>query len=383
MKNGEGPRVSEQPVKRLVELDFFRGLVLLVIVIDHIGGSILSRGTLHAYALCDAAEVFVFLGGFATATAYLGISERRTPAAARRRFLWRGVQLYRAYLVTAALMVALSAVLDAFKVNAPNLTIDDLHSFAAAPWTTLLDIALFKRQPYLSSVLPMYAAFAFLAAWVMPLMRRSPLPVMLVSVSIWAIAPRLAEYLPSATDEDWAFNPFAWQFIFALGALVRCHPVAQTLGGYGGAVTARKHRWGWLVTLTAFAIFAGCAYYKLRIETDAPDGDLKRNLDWTRLVNFLAVAWLCAELIRYGLIRKLAGWLPWVNRIGRIGLVCFIAGSCISLFADSMLYVHTDGLLNYPAGLLTDVLSLSALAAVAAAWEPLAKWFKGAWRALA
>jgi hypothetical protein len=51
--------------QRLVELDFFRGLVLLVIVVDHIGGSMLSRVTLHAFALNDAAEVFVFLGGFA------------------------------------------------------------------------------------------------------------------------------------------------------------------------------------------------------------------------------------------------------------------------------------------------------------------------------
>ena len=48
--------------QRLVELDFFRGLVLLVMVVDHIGGSMLSRVTLHAFALNDAAEVFVFLG---------------------------------------------------------------------------------------------------------------------------------------------------------------------------------------------------------------------------------------------------------------------------------------------------------------------------------
>lgn len=50
--------------QRLVELDFFRGLVLLIIVVDHIGGSMLSCFTLHAVALNDATEVFVFLGGF-------------------------------------------------------------------------------------------------------------------------------------------------------------------------------------------------------------------------------------------------------------------------------------------------------------------------------
>lgn len=61
----------QRKTQRLVELDFFRGLVLLIIVVDHIGGSMLSRFTLHSFALndADAAEVFVFLGGFATATA--------------------------------------------------------------------------------------------------------------------------------------------------------------------------------------------------------------------------------------------------------------------------------------------------------------------------
>ena len=82
---------------RLIELDFFRGLVLLIIVVDHIGGSILSRVTLHAYALCDAAEVFVFLGGFATATAYAALAERRNEATARSRFLRRSLEIYRAF----------------------------------------------------------------------------------------------------------------------------------------------------------------------------------------------------------------------------------------------------------------------------------------------
>ncbi|NTY38477.1 hypothetical protein FCJ57_19435, partial [Burkholderia diffusa] len=62
---------------RLIEVDFFRGLVLLMIVVDHISASVLSRVTLHAFALCDAAEVFVFLGGFATASAYGTIVERQ------------------------------------------------------------------------------------------------------------------------------------------------------------------------------------------------------------------------------------------------------------------------------------------------------------------
>ena len=49
---------------RSIEVDFFRGIVLIVIVLDHIPGSALSHLMLHAYAFCDSAEVFVFLGGY-------------------------------------------------------------------------------------------------------------------------------------------------------------------------------------------------------------------------------------------------------------------------------------------------------------------------------
>src|SRR4051812_9705928 len=100
--------------QRLVELDFFRGLVLLVIVVDHIGGSILSHFTLHAFALNDAAEVFVFLGGFATAAAYESLAERRSESAARLRFIRRAFEIYRAFLVTAALMLVATFLLRPF-----------------------------------------------------------------------------------------------------------------------------------------------------------------------------------------------------------------------------------------------------------------------------
>jgi hypothetical protein len=80
------PVASGLPARsgRLIEVDFFRGIVLLMIVVDHIGASVLSRVTLHAFALCDAAEVFVFLGGFATASAYGAIADRhgRAPRSA-------------------------------------------------------------------------------------------------------------------------------------------------------------------------------------------------------------------------------------------------------------------------------------------------------------
>ena len=356
--------------QRLVELDFFRGLVLLVIVVDHIGGSMLSRVTLHAFALNDAAEVFVFLGGFATATAYVSMAARRSESAARARFFRRAFEIYRAFVVTAALMLLTSFLLRPLFGSAPNLAVADLDSFLAAPFTAITDVLLLRRQPYLSSVLPMYAFFALSVPLVLPLARRRPWWLLAGSLALWAVARSLGGYLPAVEDTQWDFNPLAWQLLFVLGVLARCQPVYQRLSA---------HRSGWLVSVLAFGIVVAAAYYKLVIEPAPLDASFKQNLSWLRAGNFLAIAWLVANLIRLGWGKKLARWLPWVGMIGRKGLLCFVAGAVISLVVDSLLYTATDGYLDIPLGLVADAVAVGALFMVARASEPLARMLT--WRA--
>ena len=185
------------PASRLLELDFFRGLVMLVIVVDHIGGSILSRFTLHSYAFSDAADVFVFLGGYAAATAYLSLAAKRNEQAARRRFAKRAGELYRGFLVTAALMLVISAGFAALRIDAPNLAARDLRALLDMPAQTLWDVVSFKRQPYLASVLPMYIGFALATPIVVPLARRHPWPLLVASAAAWGAAGLGADWLPS------------------------------------------------------------------------------------------------------------------------------------------------------------------------------------------
>jgi len=351
-----------QPSNRLIELDFFRGLVLLAIVVDHIGGSILSRVTLHAYALCDAAEVFVFLGGFATATAWASLCARRTVAAARQRFIRRAFEIYRAFVVTALLMLLVSAILLACNVDAPNLDISDLDDLALAPAAALRDIVLLRRQPYLAGVLPMYAWFALGAPLALPLARTKPWLLLAGSVAMWALAPLAAPHLPHAEDMQWDFNPLGWQLLFILGVMARTQPVFQRVSA---------HRLGWIVTLAALGLVAGAAAFRLYLGNDALDSEFKRNLAWFRVLNFLGVAWLTAHLIRLGWAKRLARALPWVGLVGRKGLLSFVAGAVISLVIDSMLYWYTDGYLNVPLGLAADALALGSLLLVARASDPL------------
>ncbi|SAL18657.1 OpgC domain-containing protein [Caballeronia humi] len=348
--------------QRFAELDFFRGLVLLIIVVDHIGGSMLSRFTLHAFALNDAAEVFVFLGGFATATAYAALAARQSESVARGRFFKRSFEIYRAFVVTAALMLLASFVLRPFYGHAPNLALHDLDSLLSAPVATISEILLVQRQPYLSAVLPMYAFFALAVPLIVPLARSKPWLLLGGSVVLWALAPQLGEYLPSVDDNLWDFNPAAWQLMFVLGVLARCQPIYQRVS---------SNRFGWVVSVGAVAVVAGMAYYKLLVLPPVFDSDFKRNLAGARIANFLAVAWIAANFVRYGVVAKIAARLPWIGAIGRDGMVCFVAGTVISLVVDSVLFTLSGGLIDVPLGLAADAVAISLLLAVPQLRRPI------------
>jgi hypothetical protein len=358
--------------QRLVELDFFRGLVLLIIVVDHIGGSMVSRFTLHAFALNDAAEVFVFLGGFATATAYLSMARRRSESAARVRFLKRSFEIYRAFLVTAALMLAASFLLRPLFGHAPNLALHDLDSLISEPVASIAQILTFERQPYLAAVLPMYALFALSVPLILPLARSKPWLLLGLSLALWAFAPQIGEYMPSVDDNLWDFNPAAWQLMFVLGVLACAQPIYQRVSA---------HKLGWAVSAGAVALIAGMAYYKLLVLPPALDSAFKRDLAGVRVVNFLAIAWVAANLARYGLVKQIAARLPWVGAVGRDGMVCFVVGTVISLTVDSILFTLTDGLINVPAGLAGDAIAISLLLAVPQVRQPMMAWIASKWRA--
>ncbi len=64
-------------------IDFWRGVALVMIFINHVPASVLSILTLRNYAISDAAELFVFLAGCSMAY-FVGAPGRRKPRAPYR-----------------------------------------------------------------------------------------------------------------------------------------------------------------------------------------------------------------------------------------------------------------------------------------------------------
>lgn len=352
---------------RLVEVDFFRGIVLLMIVVDHIGASVLSRVTLHAFALCDAAEVFVFLGGFATASAYGAIAERHGARAAQKRFVRRAMQIYRAFLATSTLMLVMSAVLDHFGIDAPNLALDDVSVMLASPLTGAAELLTFQRQPYLASVLPMYVLFALASPVLVPFARRHPWLLVALSIASWLTAGWLGPELLDSDGFRWSFNPFAWQLMFVAGVLARCQPFYRRVA---------LGRWGAAATGLACAVVLGCASYKLFSGLPLPEGVFKRDLALPRVVSFAAIAWVMADCVRFGWIARIAQGVRPVVAVGQRGLICFVAGAAISLVIDSLLHpvVRSADLRHVGVGLAADACALGLMMAVAGSGTWIARW---------
>ncbi len=58
-------------VNRVHDIDFWRGAVLIVILVDHIPGNPLEHFTPRNFGLSDSAEAFVFLSGLSVGLIYL------------------------------------------------------------------------------------------------------------------------------------------------------------------------------------------------------------------------------------------------------------------------------------------------------------------------
>jgi len=218
---------------RDLRLDFFRGLSLFFIFIDHIPENVLSYFTLHTIAFCDAAEVFIFISGYTAALVY-GQSLQRNGALLAIAQIYRRVwQLYVAHIFlfvifTAEVSYALVAIQN--PMYAEELGVAD---FLNAPHIAVLHALLLDFQPPFLDILPLYIVLLGAFPVILLGLARQPLLPVLVSAALYALTLRFG-WAPHSYPDDrvWFFNPLAWQFLFVIGASLgylraRGHPPFQ------------------------------------------------------------------------------------------------------------------------------------------------------------
>ena len=209
---------SGQRGNRDYRLDFFRGLALLFIFIDHIPDNVISYFTLRSFAFCDAAEVFIFISGYTAALAYAPAFDREGMAMGIARIYRRVWQLYVAHLCLFMLFNAEVAYTLKFLYN--PLFADELQvgDYLNNPGEAFIRVLLLQFQPSLLNILPVYIALLLALPVLILIIRHHVVLGLVPSLILWLEANLFGWNMPGFPNGVlWYFDPFAWQFLFAIG----------------------------------------------------------------------------------------------------------------------------------------------------------------------
>ena len=77
-------------MERDLRLDFFRGVALFCIFLDHLPNNILAEFTFQSVMFADAAEVFILISGYTAGMVYGRAMERQG-------FLVAGIRVYHRF----------------------------------------------------------------------------------------------------------------------------------------------------------------------------------------------------------------------------------------------------------------------------------------------
>jgi hypothetical protein len=343
-------------------IDFWRGFALITIYVNHVPGNVFERFTYSKYSLSDAAELFVFLAGWAIALATRGREGKDPPGRVLLRLASRALEVYRAQIVITAMALAMIAAAAIYFDNPLFLEWHNAAPAFADPIQTTIGWVILSHQLGYFNILPLYVLLLAMAPVFVLLARFSRLVALALSFGIYAACLVFEVNLPTwPVEGTWFFNPFAWQLLLVLGFL----------GSEWSQDSAEFRRWARrLLPLGVVGVVVGAVVAGFDLKPDplsVPEPRLlfifdKSNLSPGRLVHFIAVVLAFQSL--YGVI---APYIPWLARqlsaLGRNSLAVFSMGSILSL-AGQLLRFEAGG------GFLVDVfiLGLGIACLIFSAW---------------
>jgi hypothetical protein len=290
--------VPSQP--RDLRLDFFRGLALIFIFIDHIPENVLSYFTLQAFQFYDAAEVFIFISGYTAALVYGRTLAQQGAFYASAQILRRAWQLYVAHIFLFMIFIAeVSYTVTTF--NNPMYN-DEMRvaDFLEEPHVAIVKALLLEFQPTFLDILPLYILLLVIFPVILLGLRLQLLLVLIPSFLVYAVVQATDVSIPAYPEGHvWYFNPLAWQFLFTAGAAL----------GLGEARVRRRLHPTSAPLLIAIAIAAAGLIIKLSwtihgVWDPFPGLFLrelwpinKNNLSPTRLLPFFAMVFVIGNLV--------------------------------------------------------------------------------------
>jgi hypothetical protein len=318
-------------------IDFLRGVALLEILVNHVPGNALSRFTHRQYGWSDAAEVLIFLAGFALA---LRGGARKGSRASLREEWMRAGNIYVWHVLFTFLLIAV--YFTACRLGDPGILAE--NGTQKIDGATIAGVFLLSHQLRYFDILPVYIAMALISPLVLRIARDYGVSTLLLASFAMYFCARLAGVdAPNWPQSgQWYFNPFVWQFMFVLGFVCgHARAAGAALAGsrfvFGAAVC--------LLVVSALSMLMGLPNQDVsaRGALEAALWD-KGDLGPMRIVHFLALALVVARLSG-----PASDWLarraPWtwtsVSTLGRYSLHTFCTAALLSALGQ---IAHRAGL---------------------------------------
>ncbi|MDU3042792.1 OpgC domain-containing protein, partial [Bradyrhizobium sp.] len=205
---------------RDLRLDLFRGLANWAIFLDHIPNNVVAWITMKNYGFSDAADLFVFISGYTVALVYSRTMAVDGFVVAAVGMLARAWKLYVAHILLFVVYVAAIGYVAQNYGHAYLLDEFNIRRLIADPIEFLKHGLLLEFKPLNLDVLPLYTALMATFPPFLWLLTRTPGMALAASFAIYAAALTFDWNLASYPDGAWYFNPFAWQFLFVIGAWI-------------------------------------------------------------------------------------------------------------------------------------------------------------------
>ena len=362
-------------VERDYRLDFFRGLALFCIFIDHVPNNVFADLTIQTISVSDAAEIFILISGYTAGLVFGRAFEVRGWLPATARIYHRVWQLYVAHVFLFVLFVAMMAHTMGLLNNSIYAEESGAADFLREPDVAVVMALTLRFQPEFMDILPLYIVLLGTLPVMLALFRQVPIFALVASFALWLAVQIDGSFAPSVypgPDTTWFFNPFAWQFLFFLGAFFGSRSVPGSATLKRGTIVT----WlAWIVALTGLVLRVSWTlhwYYDpipSILETEMLPMLSKTNLSAPRLLNVVALA---ALVVTY--VGPRAKWLEsvWARPVlmcGRNSLHVFCLGILLSLMGHLVLNEFFGGLIMQAAVTLGGIAIMIGVAA-------LMEWFR-------
>lgn len=260
--------VALPPKTRDLRLDFFRGLALWLIFLNHIPSNFVGWFTTRNFGFSDAAEMFVFISGYTAAFVYGRVMIERGVTVGSMRILKRVWQIYVAFVFLFMIYLAQISWVAARFENPLYIEEMNLLHFLQRPEVVIVEALLLRFLPANVDVLPLYIVLMAFFPLILWMLLRAPNVTLLLSFLFWLAAYTQSWNLPGyPQDKVWYFSPYAWQFLFVIGAWCGIGCVHQIDGFLRSTA--------FLVVGGLYLFFAG----GLQLVTNI-SANLSLNLDW-------------------------------------------------------------------------------------------------------